>query len=376
MWGTNKGDRGVHLLNWEVLSKPKKLGGANLKPAKDVNRAMMAKLAWRVLKHSGEAWCEVLRAKYGLKVKDGANLRRKRRESQMSRGAVWGAALLRRGLKWTVGNGRAAAFWKDVWLGESPLCDRMQHQLGEKELELKIEHFWDHSTGWRWEQVGQGIPMTSMVEPAGTTVSSDPLDLDEFGWGPSRGRFRVRDAYRLSRGHTDQAVWEGWAMLWKMKVQERVKVFFWIMSHGRLMTNEERWKRRIAASPLCGRCHQEEEGILHAIRDCAVARDVWICVIKPADVMEFFSLDLQDWALWIMKKGKGLDTRRRWTERIATACWMQWGWRHAEIFNGVRLERCQRLKMLLDKFEEDEVAFNVANLQALDREGHDILGRD
>lgn len=45
VWRMNKGGRGVHLLSWEVLGKPKKQGGANLKLAKDVNHALLAKLA-------------------------------------------------------------------------------------------------------------------------------------------------------------------------------------------------------------------------------------------------------------------------------------------------------------------------------------------
>lgn len=143
-----------------------------------------------------------------------------------------------------------------------------------------------------------------MVALAGSTVSVDPLNSDKFAWVFGRGGlFRVRDAYRLSRGHNDQSEWKEWTMLWKMKVQERVKIFFWIMSHKKLMTNKERWKQRIAASPLCGRCHREEEGVLHAIRDCRVEKEVWSCIIEPTVVTEFLlsrferlaSVDFKTW---------------------------------------------------------------------------------
>lgn len=53
-----------------------------------------------------------------------------------------------------------------------------------------------------------------------------------------------------------------------MKVKERIRIFLWIMSHGRLLTNLERWKRRMTANLICGRCYQPEERALHAIRDC------------------------------------------------------------------------------------------------------------
>lgn len=50
-----KGDtRGVHLLSWERLVKPKKLGGANLKSAMHMNMAMLAKLRWRMIANKEE----------------------------------------------------------------------------------------------------------------------------------------------------------------------------------------------------------------------------------------------------------------------------------------------------------------------------------
>lgn len=45
VWGTSEGHRGVHLLNCDIISKPKRLGGANLKLVKDMNHALLAKLA-------------------------------------------------------------------------------------------------------------------------------------------------------------------------------------------------------------------------------------------------------------------------------------------------------------------------------------------
>lgn len=41
LWGTSNGRKGVHLLNWDMLSKPKRLGKANLKPAEDINCALL-----------------------------------------------------------------------------------------------------------------------------------------------------------------------------------------------------------------------------------------------------------------------------------------------------------------------------------------------
>lgn len=81
MWGASSRGRGVHLINWEILCLPKEQGGANLKPSKDMNRALMAKLAWRLLKCTGSAWCDTLRKKYGVQAEDGAYFKGRQRSS-------------------------------------------------------------------------------------------------------------------------------------------------------------------------------------------------------------------------------------------------------------------------------------------------------
>lgn len=55
VWGKAAGKKGMQLLNWETFCKPKKLGKANLKLARDTNHALLAKMAWRVLTSDGYA---------------------------------------------------------------------------------------------------------------------------------------------------------------------------------------------------------------------------------------------------------------------------------------------------------------------------------
>lgn len=71
------------LLSWEILARLKRLGGANLKPAQDMNCAMLSKMAWSVLCYPGDPWCAVMRSKYGVKEEDGAYLRMKVKSSQV-----------------------------------------------------------------------------------------------------------------------------------------------------------------------------------------------------------------------------------------------------------------------------------------------------
>lgn len=90
VWVKHDGERGMHLIRWETIIKPKRLGGANLRSAEKMNWAMLAKLAWRLLKSSGETWAEVLKAKYSVAADDGACFKSKQRSSHVWKGIVWG----------------------------------------------------------------------------------------------------------------------------------------------------------------------------------------------------------------------------------------------------------------------------------------------
>lgn len=100
-------------------------------------------------------------------------------------------------------------------------------------------------------------------------------------------------------------------MVWKIKVQQRVKVFLWVMAHGKLLTNLERWRRKMASCSLCERCSRAEEGVLHTIRDCKPAKEVWESLIPPDLVNDFFPAWFEGMSTLAAENG-------RWEERNTT----------------------------------------------------------
>ncbi|GLT73841.1 hypothetical protein SLA2020_456730 [Shorea laevis] len=49
IWGSTIGNRKAHLVSWEKITQPKKLGGLNLRSSKEANQASMAKALWRLV---------------------------------------------------------------------------------------------------------------------------------------------------------------------------------------------------------------------------------------------------------------------------------------------------------------------------------------
>lgn len=113
-------------------------------------------------------------------MEDGTYMKIKAKSSIIWRGVVWGAELLRKRLRWMVGNGKIVAFWKDVSLGEKPLCDSLPDQVGDEELESKIIEYWDYSSGWQWELLCNKLSFTVLTMLALLTLTSNPSSKDNF----------------------------------------------------------------------------------------------------------------------------------------------------------------------------------------------------
>lgn len=141
IWGGYGGKRGLHLLSWEVLTRTKAEGGANMNSVKEMNWALLAKLAWRTLKCKDQIWRRVVASKYKVGDEDGAHFRERQRASQVWKGLVWVADLLRRGIVWKVHNGKSVMFWDDHWLLDRPLIDAVELVVEEGEQNLKVSEY-------------------------------------------------------------------------------------------------------------------------------------------------------------------------------------------------------------------------------------------
>ncbi|MBA0586918.1 hypothetical protein Gorai_000059, partial [Gossypium raimondii] len=59
----------------------------------------------------------------------------------------------------------------------------------------------------------------------------------------------------------------------------RVKLFILLILNQRLLTNVERVKRGIGHDSSCGICGHHFEDILHVLRDCPAAKEIWTHVL-------------------------------------------------------------------------------------------------
>lgn len=89
------------------------------------------------------------------------------------------------------------------------------------------------------------------------------------------GAFFVKTTYKILKEGDWNPKNEKWKSVWKIPGSQRVCFFIWTALQGRLLSNVERVRRGLAVDPSCPICGYHSKDILHILRDCTIAKEVW-----------------------------------------------------------------------------------------------------
>ena len=105
-----------------------------------------------------------------------------------------------------------------------------------------------------------------------------------------------------------------WLWIWKIPAPEKYKFFFWLACHNSPPTNKLRHRRGLCESPICTRCGDGEQTVLHCLRECRKAKSIWNLMGSLNDMC----MDEQDQVVWL-KKLASKDNAHFW---CATVWWI------------------------------------------------------
>ncbi|GMI72547.1 hypothetical protein like AT5G42905 [Hibiscus trionum] len=104
--------------------------------------------------------------------------------------------------------------------------------------------------------------------------------------------------------------------------------------HGKLMTNAERYRRHITVDNSCHGCDTMVEDIMHVLRDCPAARDVWNHVLQANAARRFFAMGFEDWVQENLSTTATMQQgTSSWNILFAIICWLLWKDRCNKVFN-------------------------------------------
>ncbi|CAN1126862.1 Putative ribonuclease H protein At1g65750, partial [Linum perenne] len=184
----------------------------------------------------------------------------------------------------------------------------------------------------------------------------DQLGDDEVAWGlEANGGFSVKSAYMLVKELDLSNEDNVWKKVWTWEGPAKIKQFMWLVTHGKLMTNEERRRRHIAPDANCPECQEPCESVEHVLRKCNLAQLVWKEMLSPPAGAQA-NLCFLDW--WM----EGI-TNSQTRLLFGVTAWLLWRRRNRLVFHNEKLsvsELCCQAKFWIQFYSSIWKALQVS----------------
>jgi hypothetical protein len=296
------------------------------------NLALLAKQGWRLATQPTSLFSRVFQSKYFPRcsfwqAKLGSS------PSFIWRSILAARDLFRKGIRWSIRDGKAVKIWEDDW----GVCDlkRCPHVR-------KVEWVSDLIDGVRgtWN-----LPVLCELFDADSVDKIKQISLrdtrgpDSFSWKLHSIRvFTVKTAYNLVVSPEVRGV-EGensnrtqhrqfWRVLWKLKIPHKVKIHLWRAYLNVLPTRLSLCRWRVLSEPTCPIYNAVDKTTTHAIWSCPYNESVW--ALAPSFFQNMPSVDI-DFFLLSCKIFR--DTSRKHIEIWVVTSWAIWYSRN-QFFHG------------------------------------------
>lgn len=200
LWGSTTEQRKLHLIAWDRICAPKREGGLAIRSTQKMNKAMLAKVGWRLIHDTSSLWATVIRSKYRVgTIHDQTWMKNKGNGSAVWRSIGVGLReVIMAGISWVPGNGREIHFWKDKWLSNTPLIEQVTRDLPPGSADLRAHELWQDGVGWRLTEIEPYVSVDTRLDLAAVVLDTVTGARDRLSWGEvSNGEFTVTSAYNL-----------------------------------------------------------------------------------------------------------------------------------------------------------------------------------
>ncbi|CAA0833292.1 Unknown protein [Striga hermonthica] len=251
------------------------------------------------------------------------------------------------GTRWSIRNGTRARFWKDRWLPGSNILSYIAIcPIPGEQLDWTIDKLVNGARGWRWDLFQELLPATTCLRISAVSPPSSGLGDDLMYWGwSSDGHFSTRSAYAALTGENTSSDRHLWKDIWSWTGPQRIRQFLWLTIKNRLLTNEDRHRRHLAACAACEVCGAAQETCLHSLRDCTHAKRTWRHLIPHHQQAAFFSHDLNEWVRQNLRNELHIQVDN-WSCVFGVTLWQLWRDRNAFIFDKKKLNIQRRLAVI------------------------------
>jgi hypothetical protein len=299
LWTGHSEAQQYHLCRWEILSRPKNLGGWGFCNLPLFNLALNASTLWRVLTQPS-IWQKVIKEKY-LHNATLINWIRQSSHQCTSASRIWTSLsralpVINHWLSWYPGAGHLIVVGRDRILGmgdRSFLSDELITSLKEKNVSTLAQASTERNPitfaeVWRsseeLELLGahaiEWNNYTMELSHAGITLQEGAEDKLLWNGGDSSGKLSVRNCYNAILSTQTLPIMSGWKFnLWKWRIQLKIILFFWLATDYNILTWDVLQKKGWVGPGYCYLCREAAEDSAHLFVHCHFTQVVWtICL--------------------------------------------------------------------------------------------------
>ncbi|CAN1154207.1 Putative ribonuclease H protein At1g65750 [Linum perenne] len=165
VWGSTTEEKKMHLVFWEHICRPKRLGGLGLRLARQLSHAYMVKLAFIFIQKSDLLWVKVLQAKYFKETASGLQPRNLASKSAISRGITKAWTNMLRSSRSGLRDGQNTSFWLGRWLdSRDKLIDLAISPIDHLDLDAPVSNFVKESGKWDVESFRSDLPAEAVLQ--------------------------------------------------------------------------------------------------------------------------------------------------------------------------------------------------------------------
>ncbi|MBA0820716.1 hypothetical protein Gohar_028275, partial [Gossypium harknessii] len=124
-----------------------------------------------------------------------------------------------------------------------------------------------------------------------------------------------------------------WRIIWRLKTLTKICIFCWRLGHNILPTYEKISSFRSGFNDTCPRCGKDKETLIHALKDCPMARKVLEVGGLDNKLLDGNYINCVD---WIEGAARILDIKA--LSDFISVLWNVWNSRNNKIFRGVEEE--------------------------------------
>lgn len=249
-WGSKQGKRKPSWVAWDMMTRPKHLGGLGFRDLEIFNLALLARQAWRLMTDETSLSAKVLKAVYFpqcslLDAELGSH------PSQIWRAVLDGRDIVVRGVVRRVGNGASTSIWQHNWIPRDNF-KRPITSLVPNPPE-RVSDLID-ATSAQWRENLVRVVFTPFDAAEILKISLCTRNITDFwAWHEERrGVFTVRSAYRMilrtkisrerwlheEEGTSNLQESKQWSAIWHIQVPSKLRMFVWRLARQSMPTGE------------------------------------------------------------------------------------------------------------------------------------------